>query len=224
MRLHSSLATVAMLALSLSAGALPALAGGSRLGNPVSERTIIIESDTETSDTPQYRPPRVEDLGGPFTMIAHTGETVSQDSYPGKYLVVTFGFPGCRESCPVALDHLSRALEILGPDAGKVQTLFVDISMDRKPDPRAMGQFLSNFHESIVGLVGTRAQVSNMVRNFKVRRQYAHLALSARETGPRIDHSTYVFVIDPQRKTRGYFYHNLAPEQMAEALRAAIKE
>lgn len=200
--------------------AAPAAANSKVFGTPVVQEDVLIESTSPKG----YRPPVVTELGGPFTMTDHTGATVTQESFPGKWLVLTFGFPGCRESCPIALDSLSRALELMGDDAAKVQTLFVDISMDRKPDHKAMAQFMSNFHESILGLGGTRAQVAGMVRNFKVRREYAHVMVSAKETGPRIDHSSYVFMIDPQRRTRSMFYFDLPAEKMVEHIRKTMAE
>jgi len=216
----SDLAMAAWLGAAVLAATLPAHANSKVFGAPLAQEDVLIESTAPKG----YRPPVVTELGGPFTMTAHDGATVTEQSFPGQWLVLTFGFPGCRESCPVVLDNLSRALDLMGDDARKVKTLFVDISMDRKPDHKAMAQFVSNFHESIVGLGGTRAQVANMVRNYKVRRSYAHVMVSTKETGPRIDHSSYVFVIDPQRRTRSFFAFDLPAEQMAEHLRQALAE
>lgn len=217
---HRMIMACALGAMLLGAWAAPAAATSKVFGAPVGERDVLIEK----TEPKGYRPPDVTQLGGPFSMTAHNGQTITQDSFPGKWIVLTFGFPGCRESCPIALDSLSRALELMGPEADQLQTLFVDISMDRKPDHKAMAQFVSNFHESILGLGGTRAQVFTMVRNYKVRREYGHVMVSDRETGPRIDHSTYVFMIDPQRRTRSYFYHDLPAEKMVEQIRKTIAQ
>jgi cytochrome oxidase Cu insertion factor (SCO1/SenC/PrrC family) len=45
---------------------------------------------------------------------------------------------------------------------------------------------------------------------------------SKKEFGPRIDHTTYIFLVDPEGKTRGYYHHALAPEKMAEFIRQHI--
>jgi protein SCO1/2 len=206
--------------LMMLGGAAPASAHSKLFGAPMAEKDAMIER----TEPKGYRPPDVKTLGGPFELTDPKGQTVTQDSFPGKWILLTFGFPGCRESCPIALDSLSKALEIMGPEAEALQTLFVDISMDRKPDHKAMAQFVSNFHESIVGLSGTRAQVSAMVRNYKIRREYGHVMVSTRETGPRIDHSTFVFVIDPQRRTRSFFYHDLPAEKMVDHIRKAFAQ
>lgn len=214
------IAACALGSLMMLGWAAPASSHSKVFGAPVTQQDVLIEK----TEPKGYRPPDVTTLGGPFSLTGHNGQAVTQDSFPGKWILLTFGFPGCRESCPIALDSLSKALELMGPEVDGVQTLFVDISMDRKPDHKAMAQFVGNFHESIVGLSGTRAQVSGMVRNFKIRREYGHVMVSSRETGPRIDHSTFIFVIDPQRRTRSFFYHDLPAEKMVEQIRKTIAQ
>ena len=78
-----------------------------------------------------------------------------------------FGFLGCREACPIGLDKLTPMLAALGPDAANVQPVFVDVSMD-KEDLKGLAQWVSNFHPSLVGLTGTRAERFEIVRLFKV--------------------------------------------------------
>jgi protein SCO1/2 len=148
----------------------------------------------------------------------HTGRMVTNASYPGKWLLINFGFTGCRESCPTGLVNMAAALDRLGIDADRIQPLFIDFSME-EPDLKGLAQFVENFHPRLVGLTGTRAQTFAAVRQFKVRREYAMTNYSSKETGPRINHTTYFYLVDPQGVTRAYFYHDLAPEEMAGTMR-----
>lgn len=182
------------------------------------EAEVVVTYDPDPRGA-GYAKPNPAKLGGPFTMLDHNGRTVTQASWPGQWLLITFGFPGCRESCPVVLDHISKALETMGPEADRIQPLFVDVSMDKTPDLKGMKQFVSNFHERLLGLAGSRAQSFAIIRNYQVRREYGHEASSKKETGPRINHSTYVYMVDPQGRVRGYFYHDLPPERMQDAMR-----
>lgn len=170
----------------------------------------------------QSEPPRPQTIGRPFELMDHNGKTVTNASYPGKWLVLFFGFAGCREACPTGLDNLSAAMDALGSDADQIQPLFVDVSME-KPDIAGLAQFVSNFHPKLVGLTGTRAQTFAVVRDFKVRRSYAMMNYSSKETGPRLNHTTYFFLVDPEGVTRAYFYHNIAPEEMAETISSHLK-
>jgi protein SCO1/2 len=159
-------------------------------------------------------PPPPETLGRPFELVDHHGRTVTNESYRGKWLLIFFGFTGCREACPTGLVNMGAALDALGKEAERVQPLFVDVSME-EPDPTGLAQFVSNFHPGLVGLTGTRAQTFATVRDFKIRREYAMANYSSKETGPRINHTTYFYLVDPEGVTRAFFDHDLAPERMA---------
>jgi protein SCO1 len=167
-------------------------------------------------------PPPPETLGRPFELMDHHGQTVTNASYKGKWLLIFFGFAGCREACPTGLVTMGAALDALGEEAGRVQPLFVDVSME-EPDITGLAQFVSNFHPSLVGLTGTRAQTFATVRDFKIRREYAMANYSTKETGPRINHTTYVYLVDPEGVTRAYFDHTLEPERMALTMRLHMK-
>jgi len=203
---------VALVALSLlGALAPPASAHGPR-------HQVLSEETTVTPRRGAYaNPPAPETLGGAFELQAVDGSKVTEKSYPGQWKLVFFGYPSCREACPTALDRLTLALEKLGPQAEKVRPMFVDISMER-PDPKGVETFVRNFHPSIVSLTGSRAQVFHMVRLFQIRREYGRRN-GPTETGPRIDHTTLFYLLDPDGRTRSYFHHGLTPDEMTESLR-----
>jgi cytochrome oxidase Cu insertion factor (SCO1/SenC/PrrC family) len=190
---------------------LPALAHDGHRG-------VVLQEMQTSKHVYRKDPPPPHTLGGPFELMDHTGRTVTNASYPGKWLLINFGFTGCRESCPTGLVNMAAALDRLGIDADRIQPLFIDFSME-EPDLKGLAQFVENFHPRLVGLTGTRAQTFAAVRQFKVRREYAMTNYSSKETGPRINHTTYFYLVDPQGVTRAYFYHDLAPEEMAGTMR-----
>ena len=70
-------------------------------------------------------------VGGPFTLTDHNGNRVTERSYPGKYLLIFFGYTYCPDVCPSELQVMSAALDQLGADAGRIQPLFVSIDPAR---------------------------------------------------------------------------------------------
>lgn len=180
----------------------------------------VLMGESETSEPAEsaYRPPDPTTLGGAWDLVDHTGAAVTDETYRGRWMLVFFGFSGCREACPGALSTMQQALDSMGVDADRIQPLFVDFSME-EPDYLGLKQFVSNFHPRLVGLTGDRKQTFTVVRKFKVRRDYAASNFSARETGPRINHTTYLYVIDPEGKTRGYFSDRLPAEEYVKELR-----
>jgi cytochrome oxidase Cu insertion factor (SCO1/SenC/PrrC family) len=185
-------------------------------------RGVLLGEKESSKQVYQKEPPAPQTLGRPFELMDHNGRAVTNASYSGKWLLIFFGFTGCRESCPTGLVNMAAAMDALGPDTDEVQPLFVDVSME-KPDIAGLAQFVSNFHPKLVGLTGTRAQTFAVVRDFKVRREYAMTNYSAKETGPRLNHTSYFYLVDPEGVTRAYFYHNLSPERMALTMRLHLK-
>lgn len=66
-------------------------------------------------------------IGGPFTLVATNGRTVSDRTYRGKWLLIYFGYTYCPDACPIALSNMSVALQKLGSDASKFQPLFITV-------------------------------------------------------------------------------------------------
>jgi protein SCO1 len=182
---------------------------------------VVHESQRAVPD-PTYQPPAPETLGGPFELTDFNGGTVTDATFRGKWALYFFGFVGCREACPLGLDKMTLALQELGETGEKIQPIFVDIDF-AEPDPKGLKQFLSHFHPRLIGLTGNRKQVFHVLRGFKVRRDMGHNGYGKKETGPRIDHSTHFYLVDPQGRTKAYFYHNLTPAEMVAFLRRHIE-
>jgi protein SCO1/2 len=208
--------TMLMTAVFLALSAGPLLAHSKGKGVMVDEQHTVTPTDQEIAYT--EKPPEPETLGGEYELKDTSGSVVTNETFKGHWALIYFGFPSCREACPTGLENMTQALIQMGSEADQVQPIFIDFSME-KPDPKGVAQFVSNFHPKLKGLVGSRAQIFNVVRLFKVRRDYGGGGYSSKETGPRIDHTTYFYLVDPSGVTRTYFYHSMAPEKMASAIR-----
>lgn len=90
----------------------PTSAHGSR--HPViKEERRYIRTHTLAPDTP-------ETYGGPYELTDHNGRVVTDKTFHGKWAIYFFGYTGCREACPLGLEHITQSLELLGPDAEKI--------------------------------------------------------------------------------------------------------
>lgn len=56
-----------------------------------------------------------------FALVDHTGKSVTDENYRGKWLLVFFGFTNCPDVCPTALNEIAQIMENLGEKAAKVQ-------------------------------------------------------------------------------------------------------
>jgi protein SCO1/2 len=166
----------------------------------------------------------VPPLGGSFTLVDHTGKTVTEKSYPGKYLLIFFGYTFCPDVCPTELQIIATALDELGPDIDKVQPLF--ISVDPLRDTLAvMGAYVSAFHPRLVGLTGTEAQVAAAAKAFRV--YYAvgrdpHSTVPPADDDYLVSHSAFTYFMGPDGALRALFPHATTPEDMSEKIRQVI--
>ena len=60
-------------------------------------------------------------IGGPFRLTDHTGQSVTEASYPDRVKLIYFGYTFCPDVCPTELANVAIALDALGADVDKVQ-------------------------------------------------------------------------------------------------------
>lgn len=201
---------LAALALAAAVASAPAIAHDGR-----DHRTTPVAYPTTGAEvTPPSRDRSPEGRGGAFAMTDHTGRAVTDETYRGSWRLMFFGYTGCREACPVGLDTVAAAMDGLGARADEVVPLFVDVSME-EPDLLGLATFVENFHPRLVGLAGERAQTFAIVRAFRVRREYAMTNYSAKETGPRLNHTTWLYLVDPNGTTRDLIDPTTPPADVA---------
>jgi len=133
-------------------------------------------------------------VGGPFSLIDDQGHPVTEHSFPGKYLVVYFGYTTCPDICPATLTTLAASLDRLGRKADLVQPLFVTI--DPAHDTRAvLHRYVKGFSARLVGLTGTDAQLTRVADEYRVIRRL-HNAPESHERAT-YDHSSVLYLMAP---------------------------
>jgi protein SCO1/2 len=158
-------------------------------------------------------------IGGPFTLTSPDGATVTEQTYRGKWLLVYFGFTSCPDSCPTALLEIAAALEKLGPGADRLQPLFITVDPLRDT-PAVMGNYTQSFDSRIVGLTGTPHQIAAVAQEYGAYYE-------PRKSGPGaedyvMDHSTYLYLMDPEGKFVRGLDADTPGDRIAEAVRYAM--
>ena len=70
-------------------------------------------------------------FGGPFTLTDHTGKSVTEKDFTGKYRLIYFGFTYCPAICPTELSKITTALNQLGDKGKDVLPMFITIDPER---------------------------------------------------------------------------------------------
>ena len=102
-------------------------------------------------------------IGGPFTLVDDTGATVTEKTLAGKPYAMYFGYTFCPDVCPTTLLDMSRWIKKLGPDADKLNYVFVTIDPERDT-AKLMHAYLSSFDKHIRGYTGTPEQIAKIAQ------------------------------------------------------------
>jgi protein SCO1/2 len=133
-------------------------------------------------------------IGGPFSLVDDHGNAVTERSFPGKFLIVYFGYSQCHDVCPATLNTLSASLDRLGRKADAVQPLFVTI--DPAHDNSAvLRRYVSAFSNRLVGLGGSEAQLRKVADEYGVLRTYHSSPAGGIATV--LDHSSVLYLMSP---------------------------
>jgi protein SCO1/2 len=132
-------------------------------------------------------------IGGPFSLIDDRGAMVTDHSFPGKYLLVYFGYTKCRDVCPATLNTVAAALDRLGGKAARVQPLFITVDPERDT-PAALRKYVALFTPRLIGLSGTAADIRKVADEYHVVRAIRQM------DGTRdyaVDHSSVLYLMAP---------------------------
>lgn len=159
-------------------------------------------------------------LGGPFTMVDHTGRTVTEKNFLGRPFVVFFGFTHCPDICPTTLSWLSDLVEKAVPEGDGPRIIFVTVDPERDTVD-VLSNYIGSFGSGIVGLTGSLDQVTEMAKAWKVYFKKAPLESG----GYTMDHTSSIILMDKEGKFRGTLdLHDATPDNNLKKLAKLIRE
>ena len=156
-------------------------------------------------------------VGGPFTLVDQDGRRVSEKDFLGKYMLVFFGYTYCPDVCPTELQVMSAALDQLGPEAERIQPVFVSIDPARDT-PEVLKAYVGNFNPRLIGLTGTPEEIAAMAKAYRVF--YAKAGNSSSNTDYLMDHSSIIYLMGPD----GRFVKHMAYTTDAAKLATELQE
>lgn len=161
--------------------------------------------------------------GGPFVLTSHTGETVSNEDFLGRYMLVYFGYSFCPDVCPLDLQKMSVALYNLeqeGYDTTPVQPIFISIDPERDT-VEELANFMPDFHPRMLALTGTLDEIRDVAQKYKV-----YFAKREQEGTDAylMDHSAYIFVMSPEGEFLRLFSAREKPADIAAALAPVLEK
>ena len=194
------IAVLSLIALAVSAG--------------VAAWQVDSERSARQAETPAVSPYAAAGIGGPFELVDHHGETVTDETYRGRFLLIYFGYTYCPDVCPTELYEMVTAVDLLGDAAAGVQPMFVSVDPERDT-VELMADYVALFHPDLIGLTGSREQIDAVTQAYRV---FFRRVDSPDFADYLMDHSAQIFLVGPDGQMRDMFSPGTTPETMAERL------
>jgi cytochrome oxidase Cu insertion factor (SCO1/SenC/PrrC family) len=150
----------------------------------------------------------------PFTLTDTDGRRVTSADFPGRLLLVYFGYTHCSDQCPTSVSTMVEALEEMGPAARHVQPVFVTVDPERDTGA-VLKDYTAAFDERLMGLTGTPEEIRQAADDVGV--QYEKVQLNGSGDDYAIDHSWTMSVIDQTGQNARTFDFS-APHMLAKIL------
>ena len=154
------------------------------------------------------------EIGGDFTLVDQHGKDRSTSEFRGKILLIYFGYTYCPDVCPMALEHMTRALKLIGKDRDKIVVLFVSVDPDRDTVD-TLRLYSTNFDPNIIMLTGTKKYILDAMEKYRV---YAKKEIKEEFSDYLINHTSLVYVMGPDGSYLTSFAHSTLPEKIQSIL------
>jgi protein SCO1/2 len=156
-------------------------------------------------------------IGGPFTLVSESGETVTdRDVITGPTLLY-FGYTFCPDVCPFDNARNADAVSLLEARGYQVTPVFISIDPGRDT-PEVVAQFTDYLHPRMLGLTGSPEQVRAASRAY---RTFFRIQ-DPDEEYYLIDHSTFTYLAFPETGVVEVFGRDVTPEDMADRVACFI--
>jgi len=138
------------------------------------------------------------DYAKDFSLKDFKGQQRTMADFKGKAVIMFFGYTQCPDVCPTTMTDLAAVMKQLGPDADKVQVLFVTVDPERDT-PEILSKYVPAFDSRFLGLRGDLAETTKIAKDYKVYFQ----KVPGKEPGSySMDHSAGLYIYDTQGRIR----------------------
>lgn len=182
--------------------------------------TLLAAGCSEQPEAPRFKLTDVTgaSFGKELALTDHNGQRRTLADFRGKVVTVFFGFTHCPDVCPTTLVEMAAVMKELGPDAGRLQVLFVTVDPERDT-AEVLKRYVPAFHPSFLGLTGSVEEVTRTAKEFKIFFQKQKLASG----GYTMDHSAGTYILDGEGRLRLFAQYGVGAQVLLHDIRLLLK-
>lgn len=178
------------------------------IGSPIAWAEV---SPTDSEEQPEVG------IVSRYLLMDHRGRAVTDQDFPGRFQLISFGYTFCPDICPTTLAEMSLIMDKLGKQANRLQPLFVTVDPERDT-PEVLRRYTAFFHPSIIGLSGSPELVRRVADHFKVRYE-KHWEPGVAKDKYSVDHSAGMYLLGTDGRFLAKFAYATPPGEVAERIR-----
>ena len=133
-----------------------------------------------------------------FSLKNTNGQSFQLSQQKGRLVLLFFGYTNCPDECPATLAVMKQVFARLGSQSKRVNFVFITVDPQRD-NPAQIRAFLAKYDSSFIGLSGSLAELTPVWKAYGV---YQDLPINSSVTQYQVNHSTQVYLIDPQGRLR----------------------
>ena len=134
-------------------------------------------------------------------------------------MLIYFGFTYCPDVCPTTLIKMADVIDRLGDDALKVNSIFISVDPERD-NVEVVNDYVSAFHNQIIGLTGNKEQISDVARDWGVYYQKEFFDGAEEYT---VNHLDIIFLANANGEFIDFFPPKIQSALIVEKVRNLIK-
>ena len=152
-----------------------------------------------------------------FRLVDHRGQPFDRSRLQGHWSLLFFGYTYCPDVCPMTLQSLARVRKLLDADGESGEPpQMVFISVDPKRDTtERLAQYVAFFHPALVGATGEPEQIDRLTGAVGA---FYRQAEGGTSDDYRVDHTSSVFLIDPQVRLHAVLHEPEEPRAFVDLL------
>ena len=158
---------------------------------------------------------RQDSLPGGHFVLKDQNNQIFDSAASQKLMLIYFGFTYCPDVCPTTLIKVSDIIDRLKEDSKEINSIFITVDPERDT-PEILSDYVSAFHQDIIGLTGTKSEIEKVTEDWGV---YYQKEIIDGEEDYTMNHLDIIFLANANGEFIDYFPPKIQSVLIVEKIR-----